>query len=62
MAAQQFLDLHRQHVAVEHGRRLDEHLGQRHCRQFQRQPSGLQNAPLHPVGALAQMNVAGIDL
>ena len=62
MAAQQLLGLHRQHVAIEHGRRLDEGLRQRHRRQFDREAAGLQHAALDVLGARAQMRVAGIDL
>jgi hypothetical protein len=46
MAAQQLLRLHRQEIAIEHGRRLDERLGQRHRRQLDRKAAGLQHAAL----------------
>ena len=62
MAAQQLLRLHRQEIAVEHGRRLDEGLGQRHRRQLDREAAGLQHAALDVLGARAQMRVAGVDL
>ena len=62
MAAQQLLGLHRQHVAIEHGGRLDEGFGERDRRQLDREAAGLQHAALHVLGALAQMRVAGIDL
>ena len=62
MAAQQFLGLHRQEIAIEHGRRLDEGLRQRNRRQFDREATGLQHAAFDVLGAHAQMRVAGIDL
>ena len=62
MTAQQFLGLHRQHVAVEHRRGLDESLRQRERRQFDRKSAGLQYAALDVLGARPQMHVAGIDL
>ena len=60
--AQQLLGLHRQEVAIEHGRRLDERLGQRDRRQLERKAAGLQHAALHVLGARAQMRVAGVDV
>ena len=60
--AQQFLGLHRQEVAIEHGGRLDERLGQRHRRQLERKSARLQHAALHVLGARAQMRVAGVDV
>ncbi len=62
MAAQQFLRLHRQQVAVEHGGGLDERLRQRHRRQLDRKAAGLQHAALHVLGARAQVRVAEIDV
>jgi hypothetical protein len=62
MAAQKLLGLHRQKVAIEHGGRLDERLGKRHRRQFQRKAARLQHAALDVVGARAQMRVAGINV
>jgi hypothetical protein len=60
--AQQLLDLHRQQVAVEHGRRLDHHLAQAQRRQLEGQAAGQQHAPLDRLGALAQMGVAGREV
>ena len=62
MRAQQFLGLHRQEVAVEHGRWLDERFGQRDRRQLQRKAARLQHAALHVFGARAQVRVAGVDV
>ena len=62
MAAQQFLAFHGEEVAVQHGRRFDERLGQRHRRQLDGKAAGLPDAALHVFGAGAQMAVAGIDL
>ncbi len=62
MAAQQFLGLHRQEIAIEHGGRLDERLGQRHRRQLDRKAAGFPDAALHIVGARAQMRVAGVEI
>ena len=62
MRAQQFLGLHREEVAVEHGRGLHERFGQRHRRQFDREAARLQDAALHVLGTLAQMAVAGVDV
>ena len=62
MAAQQFLGLHRQQIAIEHGGRLDERLRQRHRRQFDRKAAGLQHAAFDVLGARAQMRVAEIDV
>ena len=62
MAAQQFLALHGEEVAIEHGRRFDERLGKRHRRQFDRKSAGLIDAALHVFGARAQMAMAGVDI
>ena len=62
MRAQQLLGLHGQEVAVEHGGRLDERLGQRDGRQLQRKAARLQHAALHIFGARAQVRVAGVDV
>ncbi len=62
MATQQLLRLHRQEVAIEHGRRLHERLGKRHRRQLDRKAAGLQDTAFHVLGALAQMRVTGVDL
>ncbi len=62
MAAQQLLGLHRQQVAVEHGRRLDERFRQRHRRQLDREAAGLQHAALHVLGARPQMLMAETEV
>ena len=62
MAAQQLLGLHGEEVAVEHGRRLDEILRERHGRQFEREAAGLPDAALHVLDAGAEMDVARIDV
>ena len=62
MAAQQFLGLHGEEVAVEHGGGFYHRLGKRHGGQFDRQPAGLQHAALHVLGACAQMAMAGVDV
>ena len=54
--------LHGEEVAVEHGRRFDERLGERHRRQLDREAAGLPDAALHVFGARAQMAVAGVDV
>ena len=62
MAAQQFLAFHGEEIAIEHGRRFDDRLGERHRRQFDRKAAGLIDAALHVLGAVAQMAVAGVDV
>ena len=62
MAAQQLLAFHGEEIAVEHGRRFDERLGERHRRQLDGKAAGLPDAALDVLGALAQMAVAGVDL
>jgi hypothetical protein len=57
--AQQLLGLHRQEVAVEHGRRLDESLAERDRRQLDREAAGLQHAALDVLDALLEVRVAG---
>ncbi len=54
--------LQRQQVAVEHGRRLDEVLGERERRQLDRKAARLPDAALHFLGTRAEMRVAGIDV
>jgi hypothetical protein len=61
VAAQEFFRLHRQEVAVEHGRRLDERFRQRHRRQFDRKAAGLQHTALDVFGARTQVGVTGVD-
>ena len=56
------LGLHGEEIAVEHGRRFDERLGERHRRQFDRKAAGLPDAALDVFGARAQMAVAGVDV
>ena len=56
--SQDLLDLERQQVAVEHRRRLDEHLRQRQHRHLDREPAGLPHALLDVLRALAEVPVA----
>ena len=60
MAAQQFLGVHRQHVAVEHGGRLQERFRQRQRRQFHRKTAGHQHAALDVIDAALEVHVAGL--
>ena len=60
MAAQELLGVHRQHVAVEHGGRLQERFRQRQRRQFQRKAAGHQHAALDVVDAALEVHVAGL--
>ena len=60
MAAQQFLGVHRQHVAIEHRGRLQERFRQRQRRQFHRKAAGHQHAALDVVDAALEMHVAGL--
>ena len=60
MAAQQFLGVHRQQIAVEHGGRLQERFRQRQRRQFHRKAAGHQNAALDVIDAGLEMHVAGL--
>ena len=60
MAAQQFLGVHRQQVAVEHGGRLQERFRQRQRRQFHRKAAGHQDAALDVIDPRLEMHVAGL--
>jgi hypothetical protein len=60
--AQQFLRLHRQHVAIHHGGRLDEALGDRQCGEFDREAACHQDAALHVVDALLEVHMAGLQV
>ena len=60
MAAQQFLGVHRQQIAVEHGGRLQERFRQRQRRQFHRKAAGHQDAALDVVDPALEMHVAGL--
>ena len=62
VAAQQLLHIHRQHVAVEHGGRLDIGFRERQRRQLDGQTAGLQNAVLDVLHAMLEMGVAGVDV
>src|SRR5579884_4272170 len=62
MTAQELLGLHRQQIAVEHRRRLDEDLAQRQGRQFDRKTTGLQHATFDVFRSGAQMAVTGIEI
>ncbi len=60
MAAQQFLRVHCQQIAVEHGGRLQQRFRQRQRRQFDRKAAGHQDAALDVVDAGFEMHVAGL--
>ena len=60
MAAQQFLGVHRQHVAVEHRGRLQKRFRQRQRRQLHRKTARHQDAALDVVDAALEMHVAGL--
>ena len=60
--AQQFLGLHRQEIAIEHGGGLDERFGQRHRRQFDRESARLPDATLDLLGPGSEMRMAGVDV
>ena len=60
VAAQQFLGIHRQQVAVEHGGRLQERFRQRQRRQLHREAAGHQDAALDVVDPALEMHVAGL--
>ena len=62
MAAQQLLGLHGEEVAIEHGRRFDHRLGERHRRQLDRKAAGLQTPRFTSSARVAQMAVAGVDV
>ena len=62
MRAQQFLRLHGQHVAVEHGGRLHVAFRQRQGRKLQGIAAGLPDALLHMLDALLEMHVTGIGV
>ena len=58
MRAQNFLRLHGEEVAIEHGGRLHHHLADRQGRQLDRVAAHLPDSALHRLRALAQMRVA----
>ena len=62
MRAQQFLHFHRQHVAIEHGGRLEIALRQRQRRQFHRKAPGHQNAAFDVFHPLLEMHMAGLKV
>ncbi len=62
VGAQQLFGIHRQHVPIEHGGRLDEYLRQRQGGQFDGKSAGLQDAALHIVHARLEMRMAGLDV
>src|SRR5262245_25216401 len=62
MTAQYLLSLHREQIAIEHRRGLHEILAEREHRNFERQPAGLQHAPLHILRQHLEVQVTGIDL
>ena len=62
MRADQLLGLHREEIAVEHGRRLDHDLRQRDRRQFEGKAARLQHAALDVLDAGLEMGVALVDV
>ncbi len=60
MAAQKFLGVHRQHVAIEHGGGLQERFRQRQRRQLHRKAAGHQHAALDVVDPALEVHVAGL--
>ena len=62
MTAQKLLAFHSEEISIEHGRRFDERLGERHCRQFDGKTAGLPDAAFHVFGAVAQMPVTSVDV
>jgi hypothetical protein len=63
MAAQKLLGVHRQEVAVEHGRRLDASLSDSDIAGSSiGKSAGLQHAALHVVDARLEMHVAGLGV
>ncbi len=62
MRAQKLFGFHRQHVAVEHGRRLDVAFRERQRRQFHREPAGFEDAALHVLDALLEMDMARVGV
>jgi hypothetical protein len=62
MRSQQLLGLHGKEVAIEHGGRLDEGLGDRVRRQLEREAAGLEHAALDVLDPLLEVGVAGVDV
>ena len=62
MRAEQLLGLHRQHVAIEHRRRLDEAFRERERRQLDGEAAGLEHAPLHVLDPLLEVDMAGVEV
>src|SRR5580704_15832261 len=62
MTAQQFLGVHRQQIAIEHGGRLEEGFRQRQRRQLHRKAAGHQDAALDVVDPGLEMHVAGLRI
>ena len=62
VAAQHFLRLHREQIAIEHRRRLHEVFAERKHRDFHRHPARLQHAFLHILREHLEMQVARVDL
>ena len=60
--AEYLLGVHREQVSVQHGRRLLECLREGGHRHLDRIPTGLPDAALYCLGALAQVHVAGVDV
>ncbi|MCY1303093.1 hypothetical protein D9M70_527850 [compost metagenome] len=62
MGPNQFLRVHRQHVAIEHGGGFYEVLRQRNCRQLNGEPTCLQDATLDILDSGLEMSVARVDV
>jgi hypothetical protein len=62
MLAQELLRLHREEVAIQHGGRLDEVLGQRDRRELEREAARLPDAALHLLDPRPEVVVAGVDV
>ena len=58
VAADALLDVHRREVAVEHRRRPQQRLAERHHRKLEREAARLVDADLHLLGQRAEMRVA----
>ncbi len=62
VAAQQFLRVHCEQIAIQHGGRLQQRFRQRQRRQFQRKSASHQYAALDVVDAGLEMHVAGLSV
>src|SRR5437879_2674173 len=62
MTANDFLRLHRQHVAIEHRRGFHEHFAERHDRYFDGEAARLPGAAFYFLGSLAEMRMARVEI